>query len=830
MIRQRETAGESPFVSSISLFLVSVTVIAYQVSLMRSLSISRYHHFSYLIISTALIGFGLSGIVLGFFSSSFLKRYRSSSLLLLLLFTVSIPATFIPAGTLGVDIRYLLHTGSGIPSLTLYILLTMIPFFLGALYIALVLSKFRTLSGPFYGLNLLGSGAGGILIILLFSKADALWLPLRLAVLPAIVTIFAAVSRLRKNEKKRLPLAAAVVSLAAGVLSLILNPGIRVDRYKALYHVKQLEKQGDAKLIASEEGARYRVDFWEADSFHHTLFAGPGTERIPPDQISILLDGEAAGAVFNIQDVKEAPILDSVLQSLPYRILKEKPSVLLLGETGGVNIWLAKRWNSPKIDAVQNPDLRNALHTHLTEHSGGVFQLPGVTVYGTSPRHYLKTSAETYDLIQIAAAEGMPSMNSGLYSLHEDYMLTVEAIKECVSLLSEEGIISVTRGIQAPPRDNIRMFSLFHEALRKAGFSNPGNHLIQSRNYLGVNTIISKRPVDEKIKELLKKSAPELVLDYSYYPGIEAENPPLRNKMPGPEGSPYSYYRFAAQQITAGNIPPLPNWPYRLDPVSDDSPYFHNFMSFQRAVKNLFFQDRQLSRGLGIDEGGYIILVITLLITAVSSIFLLIIPLFFIKRGTRLPMKSLVIHFLSIGFAFMFVEMVFIQKFTLFLGDPIYSVSAVLSSILITAGAGSAVQNKIRLQTGKKIFLTSLILAALLIFSVFLLDPLLSQFKSASTALRFFTAFILLIPPSFLMGFFFAGGLEFHASKIGPEEDTRKKSGLVPAAWGINGFASVTAAPLAVVLSISFNFSFVLFIAAALYFITGINSILQNRK
>ena len=47
-------------------------------------------------------------------------------------------------------------------------------------------------------------------------------------------------------------------------------------------------------------------------------------------------------------------------------------------------------------------------------------------------------------------------------------------------------------------------------------------------------------------------------------------------------------------------------------------------------------------------------------------------------------------YFLSIGLAFLFIEIAFIQRFTLFLGNPLHAVSTGLAGFLVFAGLGSA--------------------------------------------------------------------------------------------------------------------------------------------
>lgn len=48
----------------ITLALISATALAYEVLLMRLFSIIQWHHFTYMIISLALLGYGISGTFL----------------------------------------------------------------------------------------------------------------------------------------------------------------------------------------------------------------------------------------------------------------------------------------------------------------------------------------------------------------------------------------------------------------------------------------------------------------------------------------------------------------------------------------------------------------------------------------------------------------------------------------------------------------------------------------------------------------------------------------------------------------------------------------------
>ncbi len=310
----------------IALVLVSACVISLQIVLMRSLAITRYHHFSYLVIGTALMGFGMSGTFLSIFGPRLSERFSAAAPLLLLLFALSMPLCSLLAEQLPIDVQYLLISPGQFLLLLLYILLTLVPFFLGAVIIGLMLTVYTQQAPAVYGLNLFGSGAGGLLGIGLLTVLPPFSLPalLSLVSMAALcIWIFSAAPPLQPLQRRLFVIAAALGSaLSAGML--FFGPQPKIDQYKALSHLGRLEAQGSASRLLSRFSARGRIDVYEAESLHRTLFAGPHADVLPPRQLSILIDGNDAGAIFRIDAPDQAGILDFTPQSLAYRLSRQR--------------------------------------------------------------------------------------------------------------------------------------------------------------------------------------------------------------------------------------------------------------------------------------------------------------------------------------------------------------------------------------------------------------------------------------------------------------------------------------------------------------------------
>ncbi|MCG6917333.1 MAG: SAM-dependent methyltransferase, partial [Deltaproteobacteria bacterium] len=241
--------------------------------------------------------------------------------------------------------------------------------------------------------------------------------------------------------------------------------------------------------------------------------------------------------------------------------------------------------------------------------------------------------------------------------------------------------------------------------------------------------------------------------------------------------------------------------------ATDDRPYFFDFFrwrslpSFVESYGHYWFQRLEL---------GYVVLVISLVQIVAAAIGLLLLPLFIWSRKESTPVSLALLYFLLIGFAFLALEMSLMQRFTLLMGDPLIAVGAVLSGFLFFSGCGSLYSRRLMERPLKAITVSGLAIAILAPLVLFLSQSLLGFVATWDTAGRFFFALSLLAPLAFLMGWPFPAGMSL-LEKSAPAS--------LAWAWGINGFASVAAAPLTVLLAMSLGFRLVLALAVIAYFL-----------
>ena len=150
---------------NISLFLISFSVFLYQVCLLRIISVSDYYHFAFLIVSIALLGFGISGSFLYFF----IDRLKNPGLIRLFFafgFSVSIFISFILINRIPFDSFKIAWEIRQIFYLAAYYFFLLLPFFFGGSFIGYILHTQKK-PGITYFYNLIGSAAGAIAFIFL---------------------------------------------------------------------------------------------------------------------------------------------------------------------------------------------------------------------------------------------------------------------------------------------------------------------------------------------------------------------------------------------------------------------------------------------------------------------------------------------------------------------------------------------------------------------------------------------------------------------------------------------------------------------------------------
>jgi hypothetical protein len=245
-----------------------------------------------------------------------------------------------------------------------------------------------------------------------------------------------------------------------------------------------------------------------------------------------------------------------------------------------------------------------------------------------------------------------------------------------------------------------------------------------------------------------------------------------------------------------------------IDAPTDDRPYFFFTGIGKLRDYGLYFDPA----GTGLLGGTVVMLFWMGCGFAALIVALIVLPLLLRRRDAATQSRGgllVVAYFSALGMGYIAVQISFIQRFTMFLGHPVYAVSVVLLAFLLSSGAGSFCSDRL-FATGRLTFgRLSLLLAALLLIADWALPPL---FASAALAWPIGAKIALSVAAiavlAFPMGMFFPQGIRL-VERIAPDH--------VPWAWGANSAASVLGSIAALVLAIHAGFAVVAGFAALVY-------------
>jgi spermidine synthase len=767
-------------------FALSCGLLGFEISLLRILLYASWHHFAFLVISVALLGFGASGTVLCFLRRMLARHGERAFFYLAIATAVSLPVCAGIAQHVPVEARF-------VPALLarqashwmLYWLLLMIPFLLGATALGLAV----VLAGPrlpaVYASNLAGSALGALLAPAIMCAVDPEWLP---AVMGGVVWTSVAGS-LRHRARA---LAAIGAILGGGAWLLLDPPAIRIDPYKYLAQVRRLVDDGAARRVALARGPRGTVEVFTGSVFHDLAFLTGGES--PPPLLAITVDGHASGSMLQVEDAAEAQVVDRLLMAYPYAFAPARPRVLLLGETGGVNVWLAARHGASAITVVQpNRELVTLLERTLRDYGGHVFGRPGVSIERTTPRHFVTHSRAAYDLIQLSAMESWAVETGGIGGLNQDHLMTVEGLAACLRRLSPDGILAMGRGIQLPPRDELKVFDTVVLASRRIGIEKLSEHVVVVRDFLGACTLVKRSPWRSDEVDALRREITRRELTPVYFPGVRSGELNRPDALPGPTPETGDWLHVGVTRLLSGDRDAfVEEWAFDIRAPGDDRPFFGNFTKLRTigALREAF-GDLWLTR----TELSLVFVLAALGGIAVIGVSLTVIPLLgigSIRHSRRLGVTA--VYFTAIGLAYLMLEITFLSRLTHLIGDPVLAGSATIAGFLLFSGIGSFAAPKV---SARRIPLFMILLVAMALAEAWIIDWLIEVAGALPTGLRYAVAGAIIAPLGFMMGFPMPSALRQLGS-------TRPE--LIPWAWGVNGFASVLAPPLATAIGMTAGF------------------------
>ncbi len=788
------------------LFITTSSILMLQLLQTRILSAVTWYHLAFLSISTAMLGMTVGSIYVYLKPEKFMKEqffqnlaWYSIASALTIVFAFAIQIILLPS-----------INSSGILGVLTWVQIVFfmtIPFFFSGIVVALALTRSPFPWGQVYAVDLLGAASGAIFVIGLLNHFSGPQSILWTATFMVLAGLFftwahsgAQVIKVKEenvenaeNQKarSRISLLWFKSSWQFFVLVVVFALlGIWGEYFFSLNSVK-----GDSSTSQS----LWR-DKW--NSYSRITAAPPiiATPRLwgPSPKFDksqwklplsdLLIDGLAATELLGLKgNINQAEFLRYDVTNLAYH-LPSRDKVAIIGVGGGRDIYSALLFEAKSITGIEvNPTFIDfQLVDDEISSFVGLKQFSNVNLIVDEARSWFARSEDRFDLIQMSLIDTWAATGAGAFSLTENGLYTTDGWKIFLQSLSDDGVFTVSRWYYPQNSDFVdggRIVSLAMSTLFEMGIKKPRDHIYLATSGIISTIVVSLSGFSEEDLQSLDKAAEELEFVTHLRPNKEIQHadPYLKEMIQVKDMS--SLKEYLQKSI------------WDLTPPDDNRPFFFNQLPYS-SLTNLLMVLTESHKGL---VSGNIKATRTLLLLFfISLLFVILTVIFPLLRGLRGVSPLLAVggsaYFMFIGIGFMLVEIAFLQHFSIFLGHPVYSLSVVLFSLILSTGVGSFLSDKISLDSSLSFVIWSLLISGYLLSQSLWLPHLLAENESATLIIRVSLTVLILLPAGILMGFGFPTGMKL-------VEPIDSKS--TPWFWGINGASGTLAASVAVLCSIS---------------------------
>jgi len=848
------TAPASALAPSSSLYLsvalVAGAVIALQIGIMRIFSVGSWSHFGSLVVSLAMLGFGLTSAIMCVTTSWFDRHWRGVAATALVLFGPLAVAANLLAQQLPFNAIFLVSDPMQKWRLAANFMLYMLPFLAGAFFLGTVFLKAQKIFGRVYFADLTGAGLCGLAFLL----AMYVVVPDNLIVVPLLLWLvgsaFWLVATGRPGRIAALA-ALAVVTIAAHftVPSMLGVSKLAVSDYKGVAYARKFP---DSQRVYENASPFGYLEVYASSYLH---FA-PGLSdnaafnlpKMPANAyLGMYIDGDGPIGIIRDLPPEETVYFRFLPMVYPY-LVKERPDTFVVQFGGGISTSVALRSGSNSVTVAEgNPAVLNAFRTDkgLRDFTGDILNNPKVRVIDYDGRLYLASTSNRYDIIDLSLADSAGLSNPGGFAIVEKFSYTREAMLSYMRALKDGGILSVTLwNKEEPPKSVLKLYATMAAAARELDPERLADSFFVASSYLSTATVLFKRGGFTAAEiDKLRAHTRSMSFDEIYYKGFayddtqtvrvlddyrkqifsDGEEPePAEPPVDGapPEGAPppeptsnlvpaTTMGQLAWHRLINGGWDEIAN-AYVFDSrlLTNNRPYFAAYVKpgdLHRVTDRLELLQ---------DEWGYLLIWATLAIACLTSLSLVILPVIFGWRTifSHNPGKfRTIIYFACLGAGYIMVEVGLISEFILALSNATVSASILITGMLVFSGLGSFVSERFLDRARGVMPIVFVAIGMILIGYGLVLDRVLDWIGTFPYLVRLLLCFVLVFPPAFLMGFPMPTAMTT-LGRLG-------KHHMFLWAWGINGCFSVIGAALVPIVATSFGLTAVLWVAGVAYLV-----------
>jgi hypothetical protein len=776
------TAGlrQLPFLAGLA--LVTAATLALEVLDTRLLSVITWYSLAFLVIAMGLFGLTAGALHVYLKPEEFTPERLGISLARRSgQFALTIPLSLILVLCLPLATAPIATT---VALFVLFALALALPFYPAGMVVAAALTRTSLPVGRVYAVDLIGAAFGAPLVPWLLVSSNGETAILAIAVVASLAAwAFARAADHAPAQRRSL-------WLIAGTLALCLLNGMSSFGLKPIWVKGRLDlQQYDLELWNSHS----RIRAWPKTHGPAPLW-GQGSRCIPSSVgfRLIEIDAGAGTAMYDApHGMNELGFLTCDVTDVANLLRPGGPAAIIgVGGTRDLQAALMAQ-HAPVYGIELNARMLELIRSPLGQVSG-IPTHPQVQLVHDEGRSYLSRSREQFHVVQASLIDTWAATGAGAHALGENGLYTVEAWHTFMSRLDPTGVLSVSRWTQ----ETLRVASLATASLFSMGAAPRANLILVGTPFV-ITAILGRAPFDRNDIMSLHRIAEDKGFSVVVAPGEPVADPLLRRIVDAP--SPAA---LDARTVTpfADNRPP-----------TDERPYFFNVLPVEAAWRQI---DPVVN--MGSIEGNQLAtrtLVLSFLASLVLVVGAILVPLTRRARPRGHNDRYLyagIAYFALIGAGFMIAEIALLQRLSLVLGDPVYSLIVVVSSLVASTGLGSLISDRLPLTRAPLCYVYPLAIALALVI-VAAIWPQLSAFAiAATTPVRIAIAVALCASLGCLFGSAFPAGMRF--AKRGLTDET-------PWFWGMNGIGSVLASSLSVIVAQRWGLTVTLLTAAGCYIV-----------
>ncbi len=831
--------------------LVAGAIIALQIAIMRVFQIGSWAHFGSLVVSLAMLGFGLTSAIMCVTRPWVERHWQGVAAAALLAFGPLAVCANLAAQQLPFNAIFLVSDPNQKWRLFANFMLYLLPFLAGATFLGTVFLRAAEGFNRVYFADLAGSGLCG----LLFLAATYVFWPQDLIVAPLILWGLGSLLWFSGMASPRLGVALAAVATLTVVAHFAAPDALGLTKlatsdYKGVAYARKFP---DSKRVYARDTPFGFIEVYSSSYLHFAPGlsdnAAFNLREMPRNAyLGLYIDGEGPIAVIRDLPPAETDYFRYLPMIYPF-VIRHDPSTFVVQFGGGLSTSVALHNSRHVTVAEGNPAILTAFRTDpgLKRFTGDILAKPDLDVVGYEGRLFLANTDKRYDVIDLSLADSAGLSAPGGFPIVEKFAYTREAMESYMRALAPGGVLSVTMwNKEEPPKSVLKLYATMEAAARRHDPATVARSFFVVSSYLSSATVLYRQGgfTDAEIAAL-RDHTKKMSFDEIYYPGIAVDTSntdklmadytaqlfgaqPKADAMPGatptsaaepdeptddaPGAAPgvlpaTALGRLAWQSLIAGSWEELSKrYVFDVRPLTNDRPYFAAYIKpgdLGRVADRLEAVQ---------DEWGYLLLWATLAIAVATASTLIAIPVVFGWRTvfSRTPGKALtVVYFACLGLGYITVEVGLIAEFVLALANATISASIMITGMLVFSGLGAFASEKLLPHARAAMpFLFTAIAALLVGYGVFLHVPL-DAIGRYPYGLRLLLSFLLVFPPAFLMGFPMPTAMATLAHL--------RKDTMFLWAWGINGCFSVIGAALVPLVATAFGLASVLYVGAAAY-------------